>query len=517
MSASREKKLRKEVSDRPGLSAKQLQERQDAFRRRVVTVIAAVLLFALIFLILSGSGVMSGMTALTIDGVKISAAELNFHYYTAFEELYYLYYSYGLLDQLGIDPDISFKKQYAGEETWAEYFEDSAIQSLKRIVALSEAAKREGITLNEDDKADIKEAMDNMEVYASQQGLKVNRYLSNRYGRGLTLEKYEEILERFFLSDRYTKAKVEAFNWNDQDFEAYYQENREKYDFIDYHTFTIKGTPSDQSEREEPYTEEELEAYKEEQRGKANEMLSRVTASEAFFALSREYTADPVEDEDNEGESGEEEETDTTLIEKLSVGSVSETLKEYLTSTSRAKGDKTVIENGDDFVVILFLNRYREEGPFTEAEVKAEADRIYAEWLAGDADEDSFAELARLHTADGNGEEGGIYEGVYPGQMVAEFNDWCFDPSRQPGDHGIVKTEFGQHIMYFVGVNETNQANIDIRHILIKSGGWKAKVKSDLDSETYQELLSELTDDLEPKRSWLGMIFTKEKSASKAS
>ena len=34
--------------------------------------------------------------------------------------------------------------------------------------------------------------------------------------------------------------------------------------------------------------------------------------------------------------------------------------------------------------------------------------------------------------------------------MGAEYNDWCFDESRQIGDYGIVKTTHGYHIMYFV-------------------------------------------------------------------
>ena len=42
--------------------------------------------------------------------------------------------------------------------------------------------------------------------------------------------------------------------------------------------------------------------------------------------------------------------------------------------------------------------------------------------------------------------------------MVANFNDWCFDASRQPGDHGIVETEYGYHIMYFSGTADHNYA-----------------------------------------------------------
>ncbi len=82
---------------------------------------------------------------------------------------------------------------------------------------------------------------------------------------------------------------------------------------------------------------------------------------------------------------------------------------------------------------------------------QAEAQRIYEEWQAGEATEDSFAALAEEYSTDpGSNTNGGLYEDVYPGQMVETFNDWCFDESRQPGDTGIVETDYGFHIMYFV-------------------------------------------------------------------
>lgn len=81
---------------------------------------------------------------------------------------------------------------------------------------------------------------------------------------------------------------------------------------------------------------------------------------------------------------------------------------------------------------------------------KARAEDLYTQWQAGDKSEESFAELAKANSADGNAAEGGIYENVFPGQMVATFNDWCFADGRKPGDHGIVETDFGYHIIYFV-------------------------------------------------------------------
>lgn len=79
------------------------------------------------------------------------------------------------------------------------------------------------------------------------------------------------------------------------------------------------------------------------------------------------------------------------------------------------------------------------------------AQEIYNNWLAGDKSEESFAAFAMEHSADGNAAQGGIYEGVTQGYMVETFDAWCFDEARQIGDHGVVKTQFGYHIMYFVG------------------------------------------------------------------
>ena len=84
-------------------------------------------------------------------------------------------------------------------------------------------------------------------------------------------------------------------------------------------------------------------------------------------------------------------------------------------------------------------------------EARAKADEILAEFNAGDKTAESFGELAKENTGDSNGDEGGLYENIMPGQMVTEFNDWCFDESRQPGDTGIVETSYGVHVMYFDG------------------------------------------------------------------
>ena len=100
------------------------------------------------------------------------------------------------------------------------------------------------------------------------------------------------------------------------------------------------------------------------------------------------------------------------------------------------------------------------EGNTTYSDDQWEACRVKAQdlldqWLAGEKTEDSFAELANSSSEDGGSNtNGGLYEDVVLGEMVEEFEAWCFDETRQYGDYGLVKTPYGYHIMFFVSSDE---------------------------------------------------------------
>ena len=105
------------------------------------------------------------------------------------------------------------------------------------------------------------------------------------------------------------------------------------------------------------------------------------------------------------------------------------------------------------------------------------AQKIYDEWLAGEKTEASFGELANQYSDDQKGQvtNGGIYTFVAEGDMVEDFNTWCFTEGRQPGDTGIVKTKFGYHVMYFVGTEEV----------------WLTKTRSAYVSEESDKIVSD--------------------------
>lgn len=104
---------------------------------------------------------------------------------------------------------------------------------------------------------------------------------------------------------------------------------------------------------------------------------------------------------------------------------------------------------------ILIQPTAAEDGSISDdawAAAETQAQDLYNQWQAGAATEEFFAELATNHTQDpGSQATGGLYEAVYPGQMVPEFENWCFEDGRQVGDHGMVKTSYGYHIMFFSG------------------------------------------------------------------
>lgn len=126
------------------------------------------------------------------------------------------------------------------------------------------------------------------------------------------------------------------------------------------------------------------------------------------------------------------------------------------------------------------------DGTLTEAAAESKANDIYQEWLDGDKTEDSFADLANQYSDDtGSNTNGGLYEGVADGDMVETVNDWLFADGRQAGDTGVISSDYGYHIMYFVGADDLMN--------------WQANIKDTLVSDKMQEYMENLTAGIEVK------------------
>ena len=131
---------------------------------------------------------------------------------------------------------------------------------------------------------------------------------------------------------------------------------------------------------------------------------------------------------------------------------------------------------------------YEDDVAAKDAEAAQKAQDILDEWKAGDATEESFAALANKLSEDpGSNTNGGLYKQVYKGQMVSEFNDWCFDESRKAGDTGIVANDaaggsyIGYHVMYFVGTDDPY---------------WMVQVRNAMMNKDYSEWSANLVKDI---------------------
>ena len=184
---------------------------------------------------------------------------------------------------------------------------------------------------------------------------------------------------------------------------------------------------------------------------------------------------------------------------------------EWCFEEGRQAGEIHMIESEDTgrIYIVQFNRRYRDETrsvnvrhilvteanldegvEATQENLEAKAQEILDTW---DGTEDGFAQLANAYSQDaGSNTTGGLYEDVLPGQMVTNFNDWCFDESRQHGDTGIVYNEgsyTGAHIMYYVGQGDLIAWQETVRDALRSADytAWETELVGTIESAELQD------------------------------
>ena len=90
-----------------------------------------------------------------------------------------------------------------------------------------------------------------------------------------------------------------------------------------------------------------------------------------------------------------------------------------------------------------------------KAAAKAKADGYLDTWKSGEATEESFIELVQQYSYDSFAPDGGLFEDIHPDSSYVEnFLNWSIDPNRVTGDTEVIETEYGYHVMYYVGDDE---------------------------------------------------------------
>ena len=516
MSASSKKKLRKE-QNAAAMTEKQLQEQKEAKKLRLYTGLFGLAIVVMILVVIASRVISSGFiprstTALTVGGTEISAAELNHYYVDSVNN--FMNGEYGQYAALlGLDTTKPLDEQFYNEEenqTWADYFIENAAASAQNMYAIYNAAKADGKTLSAESQATIDSTVNNFAMYAPLSGFaSTDAYIAAMYGEGCNEETFRHYAEVQMLASEYATAYSESLTYGEDAIRAEDKANTDNYSSFTYNycylansSFYEGGTEDEKGNK--TYSDAEKEAGRAAAEAAANSLLTATTVEELDAAIA----ALPFNAESTTAKS--------VRNENYAYNSILSVAREWVTG-ERAEGDIVVIpnettthdhEDGEEctgendtkvingYYVVRFENENKNEtnlvnvrhilvsytGGTTDstgattysdeekAAARKAAQEILATFNAGEKTEEAFAALATEKTTDtGSKENGGLYENVYPGQTVQAFNDWCFDAARTPGETAIVETEYGCHVMYFVGDSDVTYRDYQIRSALKSS------------------------------------------------
>lgn len=453
------------------------------------TILVVVLVVGILaFNILVTNGVLlRSKTVAETENFEVTGTMMQYATMSSYQNYVYIYQQNGLIDYLGFDTTKSLSGQIQNEETkatWLDYFKNQALEEVKQVLALAEGAKKAGIELDKDEIKSINDSVAAIGEAGKTYGYTESQYLATIYGEGVKAKDIKAFMEIATLANKYSEKMNEDIETaiTDEDVDTYASTT----DLSDYYLVDVLAHEEEIS-IEAGLTEEEITAKKDALKAKFDGLMSAATEEEfkaalasfagdgatqdeidVYFEASRksiqkstafihdaavwllEVESDTTEDTEDRGGDPMRKAGDVKLFEK-------ETKPEEGAEDQSTKytvcvyfvTDTPYLDESATKDVAHILVKFDSEKPTAEedAAAKAEAEAILAEFKAGEQTKDAFIKLGEEKTDDSSV----LYENVVEDQMVEEFNDWIFDAARNVGDTDVVKTDYGYHVMYFVG------------------------------------------------------------------
>lgn len=450
-------------------------------------------------------------TALKVGDTKVSTAEFNYYYSMQYQQTAYMqdYYQQNMGYNMGFDtsaaPDEQKTKDADGNEiTWADQFKTAAAEQAQFIIANYNEAVKAGLTLTEDEKNEINETIENYRTNAAENSYSLNAYLRDSFGGGFTEKVFRKQLEMETLAQNFYNSKQSELlaAVTDEEIKAEYDANTKEYNYADvtYYTFAFSTLTANEGE-----TEDALKARQKEANDKvtadAKAIYDSITDRESFVKAVRDF-----KNKDADAEKAAKDTTDYTTKSVAAthaslITAISEGGADWAFDAARKDGDKTFI-TGDKAAYIIMVDKAayvmnsvdvrhcliefeaKDSNNVTDEEKQKTYDKakaLYDEWLAGEKTEETFKKMVSDNTQDdGSKESAGLYEAIrISDNYVEAFEKWSFDDARKTGDSGIIETEYGYHIMYFV---KDNTEDLD----------WKNTIRTNMGSEAFTEFNDKL-------------------------
>lgn len=479
MSASREKKTRQELASQGIKDPKAIREAEEKAKQRKANRlyggIAVLFVVVAVVLLLVNAGVFyRDPDAVTIGGENYSAAQVNYYYQGLYNSISNAGY-YGLdtskpLDQQNLNDTAKLLLQVTdeGDITWDQFLRDEAIRQLSTNAMAAREAEANGHGADDDIKAEVQDTLASIKTAVKSNGYSFKSYLKAVYGQGMTPSVFEGMLTMEEVSSHYKQEYQDELTYTADQLEQRYQEDPSDFDVASYEYIYFKGSAPSTTDADgntvQP-TEEEAAAAKNAAAAAAKAALERYQNGESLADISEDFK-------------------DLGSYSSVDAGSNNgSAMSAWVFDAARTAGEGAVVTDDPNSYLVVFHSIGREEYNTVDVRhilflvdsssldkdsetydadlqalkdgAKAKAEDALAQWQATAGTEDAFAALANELSEDGGSNtKGGLYTKITKGQMVTEFNDWCFDPARKTGDTGIVYNEgsyTGYHVMYFVG------------------------------------------------------------------
>ncbi|MCI8387703.1 MAG: hypothetical protein HFE63_04480 [Clostridiales bacterium] len=439
--------------------------------RKITAIVTSAVLLVLILITIIGTAVYNARMnsgnylrneiAASSKNIDVNGAMMNYYFndvYNTFVDYYGSYVQY-----YGLDTTRDLKQQEISEgESWFAYFMSGAKSNVSGILALNEAAAAAGVSLSDDEIKAIKTRTDRMDAAL--------------YGRGVKNNDIYEAKLLEALAYKYQFMKQNEFLPAQSEINANYNESPSQYQLVDCYEYQLSWSNSGMSR-------EEAEAIA--------EKLANATGVNAFKqALKAQIATSYPTMTDEELNSDVEDH----FIEGVLYTADNE-FSEWAYNGAKVGDTKVIIDENNSRIRVYMLMKepYRSESQTINVrhilfnktswggaeKALAKAQEILGEFNNGTQTEEAFGVLALAYSDDvGSYYNGGLYENVAEGQMVETFNDWCFNPTRKSGDVDIIETDYGYHIMYFVG------DGLEV---------WEDKVSDNIISEKFNDFNTEIT------------------------
>lgn len=468
--------------------AAQRKEKRNSILITVSVILVAVLVIGLVvFNSLTTSGFIARrQVAMATENFSVNGSMMNYFFRLNYNQNASSFAAYGLNTNQTLKSQVI---DQASGTTWFDQFASMSVSYVREILAMCEAAKANGLTLEEADYAEIDATMETMRTTAESYGYTMDSYLLNMFGSVVKEDDVRDCLELNTLALKYYNQFTEGLSYSVEDLDAYYEENKEKYDCVDVITYTVKQTDVLEKDAEGNPIGNITDAG-----AKAKEQADLIAAAgseEEFKAALQNYfvTYLKMTEEDAAAYANNCYSTGMTATKGNEASDWAFSAKE---------GDTTVVgaatSNSYD-VYYLVKSAYRDDSATRNVrhilltsetygeEAEAKAKEVYGMWEESGFDLEAFTSLCELYSEDpGSVATGGVYENVAEGEMTTEFNDWLFDEARVEGDNGLVKTSYGWHIMYYAGEGQPV---------------WMHDAEEALRTEAYSGVLTEYSEEIE--------------------